>query len=91
MIIADVAKVMRLCKAYTWETGELVHGIQGTTWCGQSLAYAYKKKAPTFNFGCASSRPFMNLGPGELFFTVHGDLLPIIVKNIEHVSTGAME
>ncbi|MCX5899956.1 MAG: DUF169 domain-containing protein [Proteobacteria bacterium] len=91
MIIADVAKVMRLCKAYTWETGELVHGIQGTTWCGQSLAYAYRKKVPTFNFGCASSRPFMKLGPGELFFTIHRDLLPIIVKNIEHVSVSAME
>ena len=91
MIIACVEQVMRLCKAYTWETGELVHGVQGATWCGQSLAYAYKKKVPTFNFGCASSRPFMNLGPGELFFTVHSDLLPIIVKNIEHVSMGAME
>lgn len=91
MIIACVEKVMRLCKAYTWETGELVHGIQGATWCGQSLAYAYKKKAPTFNFGCASSRPFMNLGPGELFFTAHRDALPIIAKNIEHVSISAME
>lgn len=91
MVIADVEKVMRLCKAYTWETGELVHGIQGTTWCGQSLAYAYKKKAPTFNFGCASSRPLMHLGPGELFFTVHSDLLPVIVKNIKHVSVSAME
>ena len=91
MIIACVEKVMRLCRAYTWETGELVHGIQGTTWCGQSLAYAYRKKMPTFSFGCGSSRPLMNLGPGELFFTVHSDLLPIIVKNIEHVSIGAME
>lgn len=91
MVIACVEKVMRLCKAYTWETGELVHGIQGVTWCGQSLAYAYKKKVPTFNFGCASSRSLMHLGPGELFFAAHRDLLPIIAKNIEHISTGAME
>jgi len=91
MVIADVEKVMRLCRAYTWETGELVHGIQGTTWCGQSLAYAYKKKAPTFNFGCASSRSLMHLAPGELFFTVHHDALPIIARNIEHVSISAME
>jgi uncharacterized protein (DUF169 family) len=91
MVIADVEKVMRLCKAYTRETGELVQGIQGTRWCGQSLAYAYKHKAPTFNFGCASSRPLMQLGRGELFFTAHRGLLPIIAKNIEHVSVHAME
>ena len=32
MIITDPQRVMRLCKAYTWKTGELVHAFGGTNW-----------------------------------------------------------
>ena len=37
MIITDPQRVMRLCKAYTWKTGELVHALGGTNWCGMSF------------------------------------------------------
>jgi ferredoxin len=37
MIIADPQRVMRPCKACTWTTGELVHALGGTNWCGMSF------------------------------------------------------
>jgi len=39
MVVADANRVMRLCKVYTWKTGELVHGLSGTAWCNNSFRW----------------------------------------------------
>ena len=44
MIVADANRIMRLCKVYTWKTGELTHGLQGTAWCTQSFPVVHKIK-----------------------------------------------
>jgi uncharacterized protein (DUF169 family) len=88
MIVADANKVMRLCKVYTWKTGELVHGLSGTAWCTNSFPLVYRTKTMTFNMGDPPSRHLMNLDPGEMYCFVHYDLLPLIVDNFENISEG---
>lgn len=88
MIITDPQRVMRLCKAYTWKTGELVHALGGTNWCGMSFPEVLRDKTMTFNFGDPPSRTFMQLADSEMFCVIHWELLPLIVDNLKNVSTG---
>lgn len=88
MIVADANRIMRLCKTYTWKTGELTHGLQGTAWCTQSLPVIYKTKTMTHTLGDPPSRFLMQLEPGEMFCNIHYELLPLIVENIENISSG---
>jgi uncharacterized protein (DUF169 family) len=90
MIVTDAHRVMRLCKVYTWKTGELVHGLQGTAWCTQALPGPYRTKTMTHSLGDPPSRNLMKLKPGEMYCTIHYDLLPLIVENFEHISSGAI-
>jgi uncharacterized protein (DUF169 family) len=88
MVVADAYRVMRLCKAYTWKTGKLVHGLSGSAWCTNSFPLVYKTKTMTFNMGDEQSRCLMNLGHGEQYCVIHYDLLPLILENIENIQTG---
>jgi uncharacterized protein (DUF169 family) len=88
MIVADANRIMRLCKVYTWKTGELVHGLQGTAWCTQSFPVVHKAKTMSHTLGDPPSRFLMHLDPGEMFCNIHYDLLPLIVENIENISSG---
>jgi len=88
MVVADAYKVMRLCKAYTWKTGELVHGLSGSGWCTNSFPLVNRTKTMTFNMGDETSRVLMNLDPGEMYCFIHYDLLPLIVENLENIQTG---
>jgi uncharacterized protein (DUF169 family) len=90
MIVADANRIMRLCKVYTWKTGELVHGISGTAWCANSIPLVYRTKTMTFNMGDPPSRFLMQLDPGEMFCFIHYDLLPLIVENFENISDGVV-
>jgi uncharacterized protein (DUF169 family) len=88
MIITDPQRVMRLCKTYTWKTGELVHALGGTNWCGMSFPAVFNDKGITFDFGDPPSRLFMQLDDSEMFCIIHWDLMPLIVENLQHISTG---
>lgn len=88
MIVADANRVMRLCKVYTWATGELTQGFTGTAWCANSFPLVYKNKTMTFNMGDPPSRFLMRLEPGEMFCFIHYSLLPLIVENFKNISTG---
>jgi uncharacterized protein (DUF169 family) len=88
MVVADAYRVMRLCKAYTWKTGELVHGLSGGAWCTCSFPHMYKTKTMSFATGDEQSRLLMNLDQGELYCTIHYDLLPLIIENLENIQTG---
>ena len=90
MIISDANRIMKLCKAYTWKTGELVTGVGGTAWCSQSLPHVYRNKTMTFNMGDPPSRVLMNLEPDEVYCIIHSSLLPLIVENIENISDGSI-
>lgn len=88
MIVSDAHRIMRLCKVYTWKTGELVQGLQGTAWCAAALPGPYRTKTMTHTMGDPPSRFLMNLKPGEMYCTIHYDLLPLIVENFENISSG---
>lgn len=88
MIVTDANRVMRLCKVYTWKTGELTHGITGTAWCTNSFPLVYKTKTMTYNMGDPPSRFLMRLEPGEMFCFIHSNLLPLIVDNLPNISDG---
>ena len=88
MIVTDAHRVMRLCKVYTWKTGELTHGLTGTAWCTNSFPLVYRTKTMTYNMGDPPSRNLMKLEPGEMYCIVHYDLLPLIVENFGNISSG---
>jgi uncharacterized protein (DUF169 family) len=88
MVITDPQHVMRLCKAYTWATGELVHALGGTSWCGMSFPQVFTQRTMTYNIGDPPSRAFMQLDDSEMFCVIHADLLPLVVDNLANVSTG---
>ncbi len=90
MIVTDANRVMRLCKVYTWKTGELVTGIAGTAWCANSIPLVYRTKTMTFNMGDPPSRVMMQLEPGEMYCFIHYDLFPLIVENMENISDGVV-
>ncbi len=91
MVTADANRIMRLCKVYTWTTGELVHGLSGTAWCTNSFPLVYRTKTMTFNMGDPPSRFMMQLEPGEMFCFIHYDLVPLIVENFDNISSGVVE
>jgi uncharacterized protein (DUF169 family) len=88
MVVADAYKIMRLCKAYTWKTGELVHGLSGSAWCTCSFPYVFKTKTMSFATGDEQSRLLMGLNPGDLSCTIHYQLLPLILENYKNIQTG---
>ena len=88
MFVAEAHKIMRLCKVYTWKTGELVQSLQGTAWCTSALPTPYRTKTMTFTMGDPPSRNLMQLKPGEMYGVIHYELLPLIVENFENISTG---
>jgi uncharacterized protein (DUF169 family) len=88
MVVADAYRIMRLCKAYTWKTGELVHGLSGSAWCTCSFPHVFKTKTMSFATGDEQSRILMNLDPGELSCMIHYELLPLIVENLGNIQTG---
>ena len=88
MVVADANAVMRLCKVYTWKTGELVHGVSGSAWCSNSFPLVYRQRTMTFNMGDPPSRRLMNLKPGEMYCFIHYDVLPMIVENMKNISSG---
>jgi len=88
MIVASAYRVMRLCKAYTWKTGELVHGLSGAAWCLCSFPYAYRNKTISFATGDETSRILMGLDDGELSCMIHYSLMPLIIDNLENIQTG---
>lgn len=88
MIVADAHRIMRLCKVYTWKTGELTHGLTGTSWCSNSFPLVYRTKTMTFNMGDPPSRRLMGLDKGEIYCFIHYDLLPLIVDNFPNISEG---
>ena len=88
MIVTDAHRVMRLCKVYTWKTGELVQSLQGTAWCASALPGPYRSRTMTFTMGDPPSRHLMKLQPGEMYCIIHYDLLPLIVENFENISSG---
>jgi uncharacterized protein (DUF169 family) len=88
MVVADAYRVMRLCKAYTWKTGELVHGLSGTAWCTSIFPQVYRTKTMAFTMGDEQSRCLMNLDPCEMYCLIHYELLPLILENLENIQTG---
>lgn len=88
MIVADANRIMRLCKVYTWKTGELVHGLQGTAWCTQSFPVVHRSRTMTHTLGDPPSRFLMQLEPGEMYCNIHYDLLPLIIDNLPNISSG---
>ena len=88
MIVTDAHRVMRLCKVYTWKTGELVQSLQGTAWCTSALPGPYRSRTMTFTMGDPPSRHLMQLEAGEMYCIIHYDLLPLIVENFENISSG---
>jgi len=88
MVTADADHVHRLCKVYTCTTGELVQGISGTSWCANSFPLVYENKTITFNMGDPPSRFLMRLEPCEMFCFIHKELLPLIVGNLDNISSG---
>lgn len=89
MVVADAHQIMRLCKAYTWKTGELVNGLQGTAWCAQSFPQVYRNRTMTYNLGDPPSRLLMGLESNEMYCTIHYGLLPMVIENLKNVSQGA--
>ena len=88
MITADANRIMRVCKVYTWKTGELVHSLQGTAWCANSLPLVFNTRSITFNLGDPPSRVLMQLDPGEVYCLIHWDVVPTIVENFDNISDG---
>ena len=88
MVVASAYKIMRLCKAYTWETGELVYGLSGSSWCLCSFPDVFDTKTMSFATGDEQSRILMGLDEGELSCLIYYDLLPHIIENHGNIQTG---
>jgi len=90
MVVSEAYRIMRLCKAYTWKTGEIVQGRSGTSWCTCTFPHVLKTKTMSFATGDEQSRILMGLAEGELSACIHWEALPIIMENYKNIQTGLM-
>ena len=90
MVVTEAYRIMRLCKAFTWKTGELVPGLSGSAWCTCSFPHVLKTKTMSFATGDEQSRILMGLEEGELSALIHWETLPIIMENYKNIQTGLM-
>lgn len=90
MAVAPAYRIMRLCKAYTWKTGELVQGLSGSAWCTCSFPHVYRTQTMAFTTGDEQSRILMGLEEGELYALIHREALPVIMDNYKNIQTGLM-
>ena len=88
MVVTEAYRIMRLCKSYTWKTGELVQGLSGSAWCTCSFPHVLKTKTMSFATGDEQSRILMGLEEGELSALIHWETLPIIMENYKNIQTG---
>ncbi|MFC1592246.1 DUF169 domain-containing protein, partial [Thermodesulfobacteriota bacterium] len=88
MVVASAYQVMRLCKAYTWKTGELVQGLAGSAWCTCCFPQVYRNKTMAFTTGDEQSRILSGLDEGELYCLIHAEVLPIVLENYDNIQTG---
>jgi len=82
-ITGNANQIYKLTKSYTWETGELVHGLSGTSWCAQALPGSYRDQKITFTLGDHGGRSLMGVKDYELFCTIPYKLLPMVVRNLD--------
>ncbi len=82
-IVGNANQIYKLAKAYTWETGEIVQGMAGTSWCAQALPGSYRLRKPTFTLGDHGGRSLMGVKDYELFCTIPYELLPMIIRNLD--------
>ena len=90
LIVTEAYRVMRLIKAYSWKTGNLIKGVSGTAWCTNTFPIVIKEKTMTYNMGDEQSRCLMGLEEGEVYCLIHAEALPIVVENFENIQTGVM-
>ena len=81
--VGNAKQVYRIEKAYTWETGIVVQGMSGTSWCAMALPKPFLEKGITFTLGDHGGRSLMGIKDYELFCVMHFDLVPMIIKNLD--------
>jgi len=82
-VVGNANQIYKLTKAFTWETGEVVQGLSGTSWCAMALPGPYRTNKPTFTLGDHGGRSLMGIKDYELFFVAPFSLLPMIVRNLD--------
>jgi len=81
--VGNANQIYRLTKAYTWETGTVVQGMSGTSWCAMALPKPFLEKGITFTLGDHGGRSLMGIKDYELFCVMHFNLVPMIIKNLD--------
>jgi uncharacterized protein (DUF169 family) len=83
LIRCSPEEAMLLLWAYSYNTGEVVHGETGTASCSTLVVKPYLNKKPSFTIGDRGARAIVGLGKEEIMVSVPYCLHDIMVKTLE--------
>ncbi len=84
-IICKPYQGQHILRAYGFDSGEIVHGIGGTSTCEMVSSYVMHTSKPTFTLGDLGGNTGMNIKPDEVLLAFPFPLLEIAVKNLRRI------
>ncbi|MFN3386568.1 MAG: DUF169 domain-containing protein [Candidatus Thermochlorobacter sp.] len=74
-----------LCHAYSFESGELVHGLAGLSLCALVVPHPYLSGKPVFSPGDLSGRELARMSDGEMCIAFPFKDLAMIARNLYRI------
>lgn len=85
LIICNPFQGQHILRAYGFDSGELVHGIAGSSTCEMVSSYVVKTGKPTFTLGDTGGNAGLSLKPDELLLAFPYDKLETTVGNLSRI------
>jgi uncharacterized protein (DUF169 family) len=83
LVRCNPEEAMLLLWAYSYNSGEVVHGETGTAACSTLVVKPYLNKKPSFTIGDPGARSIVGLGKEEVVVSVPYCLCETMVKTLE--------
>lgn len=84
-IICKPFQGQHILRAYGFDSGEIVHGIGGTSTCEMVSSYVMHTRKPTFTLGDLGGNTGMNIKDDEVLLAFPYEDLKIAVKNLTRI------
>ena len=85
LIVCKPFQGQHILKAYGFDSGELVHGIAGSSTCEMVSSYVMKTGKPTFTLGDTGGNAGLSLAPDDLLLAFPYDKLQTAVDNLPRI------
>ena len=85
LIVCKPFQGQHIMRAYGFDSGELVHGIAGSSTCEMVSSYVMRTGKPTFTLGDTGGNAGLSLAPDDLLVAFPYDKLQTAVDNLSRI------